>query len=55
MSENKIHLPQSGGGIIRYSEQLKSKIVLNPWVVIALIAFVIALEIILQQINVFGL
>ncbi len=55
MSDNKIHLPQSGGGIIRYFDEFKSKIELSPWMIIVLIVIIIILELIVQQTNLLGL
>ena len=55
MSDNKIHLPQSGGGIVRYFEDFKSKIEFSPWIMVIVIVIVIILEIIIQQTNLLGL
>ena len=42
MAEERITLPGSGGGIIRYSDEYKSKFEFGPWVVVgAIIAFII--------------
>ncbi len=48
MAEDKITLPSSGGGIIRYFEDFKSKIELKPEVIIVVIGLVVVLEIILH-------
>ena len=48
MADNKINLPSSGGGLIRYFDEFKSKIVFKPQVVIVFIALVIILELILH-------
>ncbi|MBI4448267.1 preprotein translocase subunit Sec61beta [Candidatus Woesearchaeota archaeon] len=40
----KIQMPSSGGGLIRYFDDYKSKIEFNPIVVIILIVVVIAIE-----------
>ncbi|MDP4012967.1 MAG: preprotein translocase subunit Sec61beta [Candidatus Nanoarchaeia archaeon] len=40
MADNKIQLPSSGGGLMRYSEEVKSNFVLSPYVVLFLILFV---------------
>ncbi len=57
MAEEKITLPSSGGGIVRYFEEFKSKITLKPQVVIILIALVIVLELFLHVYgnSIFGL
>ena len=54
MADEKIQLPQSGGGLVRYFEDYKSKIEFGPWVVIGLIIFIIVLEILLHRINPLG-
>jgi preprotein translocase subunit Sec61beta len=55
--DNKINLPSSGEGIVRYFEDLKSKFSITPQQVVALIAAVIILEIILHLYgnSIFGL
>ena len=45
---DKIQLPQSGGGLIRYSESAHSKIQMSPKFVIGLILFVIVFMIFLH-------
>ena len=55
MTENRVQMPQSGGGIVRYFDEYKSKIELSPKIVIALIVFIAVLEIILHQMNFLGL
>ena len=47
--DNKIHLPSSGGGLIRYSEDSKSKLEINPIVIVAVIVLVIIIEIVLYK------
>ena len=42
MADNRIQLPSSGGGLVRYSEEMGSKLVLSPYTVLALIVIVIA-------------
>ena len=49
MADNKISLPSSGGGLVRYFEDLKSKINLKPEVVMIIIGLVVVLEIILHM------
>ena len=46
--DNKITLPSSGSGIVRYFDELKSKITIKPEVVIIIIAVVVILELILH-------
>lgn len=47
--DNRIHLPSSGGGIVSYSEDIKTKFEIKPSVVIAIIVFVIIIELILYK------
>jgi len=42
---DRIQLPQSGGGLVRYAEDYKSKFVISPVAVIVMIVFVILIEI----------
>jgi len=51
MVENRIQMPQSGGGLIRYFEEYKSKIEMSPQLVIGVIIVIIILEIIFHKIN----
>jgi len=48
MADNKINLPSSGGGLIRYFEEFKSKFTLKPQHVIAFIILVVIVEILLH-------
>lgn len=48
MADDKIRMPSSGGGIVRYFEDYKSKIEIGPMVVVAMIIIVIILEMILH-------
>ena len=41
MADNKIQLPSSGGGLIRYSDEVKSNIMLSPYAVVFLIVMII--------------
>ena len=43
MADNKIQLPQSGGGILRYSDEVESKLMIGPTTVVIMILIVIAL------------
>lgn len=55
MADNKIQLPQSGGGLVRYFDDYKSKLEFGPVVVIVIIVVVIVLELLLHKFNIFGL
>ena len=48
MADNKISLPQSGGGLVRYSENTGSRIQMSPVSVVVMIIFVILLAIVLH-------
>ena len=50
MADNKIHIPSSQGGLVRYSEGSTSKITLKPEHVIAAVIVVIVGEILLHLI-----
>mgnify|MGYP001609005438 CR=1 FL=1 len=54
MADERIQLPQSGGGIVRYFEDFKSKIEFGPWVVIGAVVVIILLELLLHKLNLFG-
>ena len=54
MAQDKIQLPQSGGGLVRYFEDYKSKFEFGPIVVVVIIVAVIVLELLLHRFNVFG-
>ena len=41
MADNKIQLPSSGGGLVRYSDEVKSNIMISPSTVVVLIVLVI--------------
>lgn len=51
---DKVQMPQSGGGLVRYFDDYKAKIEFSPWVIVAVIGLIIVLEIILHQINILG-
>ena len=42
---DRIQMPQSGGGLVRYSEDYKSKFVISPMTVIVMIVLVILIEV----------
>ena len=47
--DNRVQLPSSGGGLVRYSEEPQSKFLFSPTVVFVLIALVILIEIFLYK------
>ena len=48
MADEKIQLPSGMGGLVRYFDDYKSKIMFKPEHVVAFIVLVIVIEIILQ-------
>ncbi|MSR86489.1 preprotein translocase subunit Sec61beta [Candidatus Woesearchaeota archaeon] len=49
MAEDRVSMPQSGGGLMRYFDDYKSRIQVNKtWVIIAIV-LVIVIELILQK------
>lgn len=46
---DKIQLPQSGGGLVRYFDDYKSKFKFSPMTVIVLIIIVIIIEFFLHR------
>jgi preprotein translocase subunit Sec61beta len=50
----KLQMPSSGGGLIRYFDDYKSKIEIKPTVIIASIIVVILLELYLHKFRVLG-
>jgi preprotein translocase subunit Sec61beta len=48
MASDKISMPQSGGGLIRYFDDYKSKIEFKPGMVIVFAVIIIILEILVQ-------
>jgi len=48
MADNKVQLPSSGGGLMRYNEGSSSKFQLKPGHVIILVIVVILIELILH-------
>ena len=54
MAQDKIQLPQSGGGLVRYFEDYKSRFEFGPWTVVIIIGVVIVLELLLHKLNFFG-
>ena len=46
--DNKISLPSSGGGLIRYFDEYRSKISFKPGHIIVLVIIIIIIEVILH-------
>jgi len=51
---NKISMPQSGGGLVRYFDEYRSKWEIDPKIVVGLIIFVMVLMLILHKMNPLG-
>ncbi|MCX6709967.1 MAG: preprotein translocase subunit Sec61beta [Candidatus Woesearchaeota archaeon] len=51
MSNEKMRMPSSGGGIVRYSDEYKSKFEIKPGHVVVLIIAVMVIEIILHTLG----
>lgn len=51
MSDDKIQMPMSGGGLIRYSDEYKSKFKFSPILVIGIIILVLIIEFFLHRSN----
>lgn len=51
---DKIQMPSSGGGIVRYFDDYKSKIEFKPSYIIIFIVIVILIEIFLWSSKIFG-
>ncbi len=49
MAQEKIQMPSSGGGLVRYFDDYKSKIEIDPVYVLITIAIVIVFEILLYK------
>ncbi len=48
MADDRIQMPSSGGGIVRYFEDYRSKIEFGPKVVIGMIVVVIVVEVLMH-------
>ncbi len=48
MADNKINMPHSAGGIVRYFDDYKSKIEISPYLVVGFIVLVIIFELVLH-------
>ena len=44
MAQNKIQMPSSGGGLVRYFDDYKTRLQVKPVYIVALIVLVIVLE-----------
>ncbi|MDP6641780.1 MAG: preprotein translocase subunit Sec61beta [Candidatus Nanoarchaeia archaeon] len=51
MADEKIQMPSSGGGLVRYFEDYKSKLQFKPHYVIAFILIVVIIELILFRVG----
>ncbi len=51
MAQDKIRIPASGGGIVRYFDEYKSKFEIKPGHVIVLILIVAIIELILHTLG----
>jgi len=49
MADDKINLPSSGGGLVRYFEDYKSKIVIRPEIIVAIIILIVIIEVLLYK------
>lgn len=49
MAEERISMPSSGGGILRYFEDYKSKIEIPPLYVVVFIVAIAVLEVVLYK------
>ena len=49
MADNKVQMPSSGGGLVRYFDDYKSKITIGPVAIIVFIALVVIVEILLYK------
>jgi len=51
MADNKIQMPSSGGGLVRYFDDFKSKIEIKPLYVLIIIAVIIIVELYLYKVG----
>lgn len=49
MADNKIQMPSSGGGLVRYFDEFKSKFQIKPIHVIIVIGIIIVVELYLYK------
>ncbi len=53
-SDSKVQMPSSGGGLVRYFENVKTKLPVKPEYVIVAIVVVVVLEILLSKTRILG-
>ena len=46
---DKISLPKSGGGLVNYKDEYKSKFIFPPYVVVVLIVLIVVIEFIIHR------
>ncbi len=51
MADDKIQMPMSGGGLVRYSDEVKSRFMHSPMVVTVVIAAVIVVLVTLYKLG----
>ena len=51
MADNRVQMPQSGGGLVRYYDEYKTKLELKAAHIIAFILLIIFLEILLHNLS----
>ena len=49
MANNNVRLPSSGGGLVQYFEDYKSKLEISPKLVVAIIVVIAVIEIFLYK------
>ncbi|MDD5651463.1 MAG: preprotein translocase subunit Sec61beta [Candidatus Nanoarchaeia archaeon] len=54
MADDRVQLPSSGGGLIRYFDEYRSRISLKPMYVVIFIVVFILFEIYLHKTKLFG-
>lgn len=54
MADNTIRMPSSGGGLMRYYDEYKSKIEIPPTYIIIAIAVIVVLILVLHKVKPFG-
>jgi len=52
--DHKINMPLSGGGLVRYFDEYKSRLSFSPKVVFAMVVIVVVLEIFLHHFKPWG-
>ena len=51
MADDKVQMPMSGGGLVRFSDEVKSRFMLSPMVVTVVIAVVIVVLVTLYKVG----